>query len=97
MNRKLIRATGLALPIAAALLLSAPAFAGPTCTSEPESKWLTEQAMKDKVAELGYVNIRVFQKTKGGCYEIYGYTRDGRKAEVYFNPLDGTVVKEKLG
>lgn len=96
MNHRLIRAAGLALPTAVALLLSSAAFAGPQCTTEPESKWLTEQAMKDKVAELGYVNIKVFKKTKDGCYEIYGYTKDGRKAEVYFNPVDGSVVKENL-
>jgi len=96
MNARLIRAARIALPIAAALVLSSPAFAAPECTTEPESKWLSEQAMKDKIATLGYVNIKVFKKTKSGCYEIYGFTKDGRKAEVYFNPVDGSVFKENL-
>jgi hypothetical protein len=96
MNKSLIRAAGIALLMVVALLLSSPVLASPECTTEPESKWLTEQAMKDKIAELGYVNIKIFKKTKSGCYEIYGHTKDGRKAEVYFNPVDGSVVKENI-
>lgn len=72
------------------------AFAGPECTQEPRSKWLSEDAMRQKIAALGYVDIKVFKITQGGCYEIYGHTADGRKAEVYFHPVDGTVVREKL-
>jgi hypothetical protein len=96
MKARLTRTARIVLPIATALVLSSPAFASPECTTEPESKWLTEQAMKDKIAALGYVDIKVFKKTKSGCYEIYGHTKDGRKAEVYFNPVDGSVVKENL-
>ena len=40
--------------------------------------------MKAKVAALGYERIKTF-KVSGDCYEIYGYTKDGKKAEVYFN------------
>lgn len=72
------------------------ASASPECTQEPRSKWLSEDVMRQKIAALGYVDIKVFKITQGGCYEIYGHTRDGRKAEVYFHPIDGTVVREKL-
>ena len=51
--------------------------------------------MKKKIDEMGYHKIKMFKKTKGNCYEIYGYNHHGKKAEVYFNPVDGTVVKEK--
>ena len=79
-----------------AVCASMNAFASPTCTEEPESKWLSEDAMRAKIAELGYTDIKVFKKTKSGCYEIYGHTKDGRKAEVYFNPVDGSVFRENV-
>lgn len=72
------------------------ALASPTCTTEPEAKWLSETAMKEKIAAMGYKNIRVFKKTNSGCYEIYGYTADNRKAEVYFNPINGSVVEKNV-
>ncbi|MBS7538102.1 PepSY domain-containing protein [Ancylobacter lacus] len=81
----------------AATLIAAPvaAMAGPVCTTEAKDKWMTEDAMKAKVAEMGYQKIKTF-KTTGSCYEIYGYTKDNRKAEVYFNPVTGAVVKSEI-
>ena len=78
------------------LTVSAAAFASPTCTTEPEAKWLSEAAMKQKIVEMGYKDIKVFKKTTTGCYEIYGYTNDGHKAEVYFNPVSGEVVEKNV-
>ena len=75
---------------------STAALAAPNCTAEPKAKWMTEEAMKAKVAEMGYKDIRTF-KTSGNCYEIYGFTKDGKKAEVYFNPVSGEVVQSKIG
>lgn len=87
----------IALSLTAVSLLPMAAHAGPTCTREPAGKWLSEAAMKQKISALGYHDIRVFKTTPGGCYEIYGLDKDGRKAEVYFNPVDGAVVKARLG
>lgn len=81
--------------IAAAVLSPMAAAAGPACTQEAKDKWMSEEAMKAKVAEMGYQKIRTF-KTTGSCYEIYGYTKDGKKAEVYFNPVTGAVVKSEI-
>jgi hypothetical protein len=72
-----------------------PAVAGPACTSEAKEKWLTEDAMKAKVTEMGYQKIKTF-KVSGSCYEIYGFTKDNKKAEVYFNPVTGAVVKSEI-
>jgi hypothetical protein len=72
------------------------ALASPTCTREPPSKWLSEAEMKQKIQEMGYKDIKVFKKTNSGCYEIYGYTAEGRKAEVYFNPVTGAVVEQNV-
>ena len=41
---------------------------------------------------MGYREIKVF-KTSGSCYEIYAIDAKGHKAEVYFNPVDGSVVQ----
>jgi hypothetical protein len=70
--------------------------ASPKCTDETQEKWLSEDAMKQKISEMGYEKIKVFKKTMSGCYEIYGYTKDGKKAEVYFNPIDGSVVEKNI-
>ena len=90
LSRKLIFVAILALPA-----FSGVALASPTCTKEPQSKWLSEDAMKKIIADLGYKNIKVFHKTKS-CYEIYGYTADGKKAEVYFNPVTGKVFESNV-
>ncbi len=71
------------------------AVAGPVCTTLPSSKWLTPAQMKAKIAKMGYRDIKVFQ-VSGSCYEIYAHTKDGRRAEVYFNPVTGAVVQNNV-
>ncbi|HEX5778172.1 MAG TPA: PepSY domain-containing protein [Xanthobacteraceae bacterium] len=74
-------------------VLAGPAMAGPNCTSEPKANWLSEAAMKEKIAALGY-KFRVFKVTSGNCYEIYGTDTGGKRIEVYFHPVTGKVVEE---
>jgi hypothetical protein len=74
-------------------LVSGSAFAGPTCTSEPKDKWLSEAAMKEKIATLGF-KYKVFKVTTGNCYEIYGQNGSGQRVEIYFHPMTGAVVEE---
>ena len=52
--------------------------------------------MKKRFAHLGYKDIKVFKTTTSGCYEIYGHRADGKRAEVYFNPVDGSIVQENV-
>ena len=78
-------------------LIAGPALAGPTCTKEAKDKWLSEDTMKQKIAEMGYKDIKTFKTTSGSCYEIYGHTSDGKKAEVYFNPVTAQIVKSEIG
>jgi hypothetical protein len=87
---KLKPAPALAALLAISLLPTA--FASPPCTKEPRTAWLSETKMKEKIATMGYREIRVF-KTSGSCYEIYAIDAKGHKAEVYFNPVDGSVVQ----
>jgi hypothetical protein len=83
----------LAAAIVAISLLSGSAFAGPNCTSEPKEKWMSETDMKSKIASLGY-KYRVFKVTTGNCYEIYGQDDAGKRVEIYFHPITGSVVEE---
>lgn len=82
--------------VAAGLLAATAAAASPQCTAEPKSKWLSEAAMKAKITLSGeYRDIKVF-RVSGNCYEIYGHTKDGRRAEVYFNPVTGIPVEKNI-
>jgi hypothetical protein len=78
-----------------ALAAASPALAGPKCTDEAKTAWMTEDAMKAKIADMGYKDIRTFKTTSGNCYEIYGFSKDGKKAEVYFHPVTGAIVEAK--
>lgn len=73
------------------LTLGVSAFAKKHCTDEPKEKWMSEADFKKKVEAEGY-KIRKF-KQPGTCYEIYGTDKDGKKVEIYFNPVDGSIVK----
>jgi hypothetical protein len=73
--------------------MNSPAFAAKKCTDQPKDKWMSEADFKKKVEAEGYT-IRKF-KQPGTCYEIYGTDKSGKKVEIYFNPVDGSVVKSK--
>lgn len=76
------------------LLTATSAFAKKDCTNLPKDKWMTEADFKKQVEAKGY-KITKF-KQPGSCYEIYGTNKEGKEVEVYFNHVDGAVVKEKL-
>ena len=81
------------LLVMAVLLVGGMAHAKKNCTDQPKDKWMKEEDFKKRVEGEGY-KIRKF-KQPGSCYEIYGTNKDGKDVEVYFNPVDGSVVKEK--
>lgn len=82
------------LIVTAALLVGPVAFAKKNCTDEPKDKWMSEADFKKKAEAEGY-KIRKF-KTPGTCYEIYGTNKEGQKVEIYFNPVDGSIVKSEI-
>lgn len=79
--------------ILAVLGAATVAHAKKECTTEPKSKWMSEDDFKKKVEAEGY-KISKF-KQPGSCYEIYGTNKEGKKVEIYFNPVDGAIVKAK--
>ncbi len=80
--------------ILATVLVSSSAFAGPNCTTEPKDKWQDQAKFQDNLKTQGY-KIKVFKVTKGDCYEIYGWDKEGKKVEIYFHPITGAIVKEE--
>ncbi|TLP60012.1 MULTISPECIES: PepSY domain-containing protein [Pseudomonas] len=82
--------------LALALLLgSTGAFAATQCTTADKSTWQDSQAFQAKLKEQGY-EIKKFKVTKGNCYEIYGLDKDGRKVEIYHDPVSGKAVKTEI-
>jgi hypothetical protein len=79
------------LTLVVALGFVVPAFAKRECTAEPKDKWMKVEDFKKKVEEMGYKISKV--KTPGTCYEIYGKDKDGKSVEIYFNPVDASIVK----
>lgn len=79
------------LLLALAFGLGITAHAKKNCTEEPKEKWMSEADFKKKVESEGYT-IKKF-KQPGTCYEIYGTNKEGKKVEIYFNPVDGSIVK----
>ncbi len=81
------------------LLLAAAvaAVAGPTCTEEPQSTWLSEAEMTKRFRAKGYQDdVKTLHVSKGKCREIYGIDKQGRKVEVYFHPVTGAIAQENL-
>ena len=79
--------------LTAMLAMTGSAYAAKNCTDQPKDKWMTVEQFKKHAEEQGY-KIRKF-KQPGTCYEIYGTDKDGKNVEIYFNPVDGSIVKSK--
>ncbi|MEZ5449380.1 MAG: PepSY domain-containing protein [Thiolinea sp.] len=88
--------------IAATVFSTQAALAETECTQEAQDKWMSEMDMQKKIVnDYGYVMYK-FKTTDGNCYEIYGMgpkeenAEEMQKIEVYFNPIDGEIVKKKI-
>lgn len=78
------------------LAIASPlAFAKTECTTADKAKWKTEAGFQEELKTQGY-DIKKFKVTGGNCYEIYGYDKDKRKVEIYFDPVTGNAVKTKI-
>lgn len=77
------------------LLASGAALASPKCTTAEKSTWQDPDKFQAQLKEQGY-KINKFKVTKGNCYEIYGFDKDGRKVEIYHDPVTGKAVKTEI-
>jgi hypothetical protein len=75
-------------------LFSSLAHASANCAAHPKETWLQEEQLKKALTDEGYT-IRTF-KVDGNCYEMYGYNKAGKRAEIYFDTQTGHPVKAEI-
>jgi hypothetical protein len=82
---------GLAFALGA-LLVAAPAFAGPDCTGrEPRMPmWQIAKTFEDAGGQIREM------KVSDGCYEIYG-TQGAQRLEIYYDPTTGAELEREVG
>jgi hypothetical protein len=78
----------LLLPVLIAI--STAALAEPTCTAAKE-KWMAQANFKHVIEAQGY-KVKTLKVTNG-CYEIYGHDKNGKRVELSFDPVSGTLAK----
>jgi hypothetical protein len=86
--------TGLALLSVGFLSACSEEHSSTQCTQAPQGEWLNANDFQAKLLNEGY-KINKFKVTDGNCYEIYGFEADGTKVEIYFSPIDGSIVKRE--
>lgn len=85
----------LALTALTVILSGCGMRAGTQCTDDPQSEWQDQDAFQQHLVGQGY-RIDEFVVTDGNCYEIYGANQQGQKVEIYFNPVNGEIVKQEI-
>ncbi|MGE0312788.1 MAG: PepSY domain-containing protein [Lautropia sp.] len=53
-----------------------------TCDSGPRAGWQDQAKLEQKLKAQGWQVRRI--KEDGGCYEVYGLDKDGKRVEAYF-------------
>ena len=85
------------LALAAALLIPASmsqaGSLGRPCTTEPQAKWMTLQALQGKVEALGYKVQK--GKIKNACGELYALDTNGKRIELFVDPSTGAIVGQE--
>ncbi|TXR40315.1 PepSY domain-containing protein [Ectopseudomonas mendocina] len=81
------------LLVPALLACAAPALADTECARPDRSAWMPESQFREQMKRQG-VQITKFRITPGNCYEIYGFDANGRKLEIYYDPVDARPVEE---
>ncbi|MGE3773262.1 MAG: PepSY domain-containing protein [Gammaproteobacteria bacterium] len=71
------------------------AYAGPECTTADQAQWQDQTKFQEALVAQGY-KIKKFKVTKGNCYEIYGWNKEGKKVEIYHDPVSGNAVKSRI-
>lgn len=82
------------IAICSLTLMSSLAFSAVECTKEPKGSWQNEEQFKKGLGAT--YKIKNFKVTSGNCYEIYGWNKENKKVEIYFNPVTGKIVKENI-
>jgi len=80
-----------AASIAAVFMMGNAWAAGPECTTEDPSTWMTEQDFIEKATSMGY-DANNFAVTEGGCYTLTKIDAADANDLEYFDPVSGEPV-----
>lgn len=85
----------LILVVAATVAVGVPVIAqagslGRPCTTAPQDKWLSLEALQAKVEALGYKVQKA--KLKSACGELYTIDKAGSRVELFVDPTNGEIV-----
>lgn len=77
------------------LAVAGPAFAHgfDKCTEEPKEKWKPQADAEAAATAAGYTVTK--SRIDGSCYEVYAKDKDGKKFELFYNPVDLSLVKKQ--
>lgn len=64
------------------------------CPVYPKEEWASEDTLKQALTDEGY-KIKKF-KVDGNCYEIYGWNRQGKRVEIYFDTKTLAIIKAEV-
>ena len=78
--------------IASAIILGTSVSAqagsyGKPCTTLPQDKWLSIEAIEKIVSDRGYKVAK--SKIKGACAEVYARDSQGQRIELFLDPATG--------
>ncbi|MRD45967.1 PepSY domain-containing protein [Caenimonas koreensis] len=79
-----------------AALALAPAFAfahGDIKCDVPKAEWQPQTALQAKLEKDGWKKVRKV-KVENGCYEVYGFDENNKRAEKFYNPKTFELVNE---
>jgi hypothetical protein len=63
------------------------------CTAAPKTEWLTKEEFLLLMKHRGY-NVQAFRVIYESCYEVYGFDKNGRIIEAYFNPENAKINRQ---
>ncbi len=90
----IIKSVTAALTLVALAGTTLPANASDdNCTSAPSAEWRTKDEATAAADALGYKVSRM--KVEDSCYEAYAHDKDGRRVEIYIDPMTLKVVRVK--
>jgi hypothetical protein len=70
------------------------AMAAADCPAYPKAEWGSDATLKQALKDEGY-QVKKF-KIDGNCYEIYGYNKEGKKVEIYFDMKTFAIIKAEM-
>ncbi len=86
-------ALGISALAAVIVTATVPASAAMMCTDAPMEKWMSRDQVAKMFTEKGY-EVRKVER-EDNCLEVYAI-KDGKKMEIYIDPVSGRIVKTKI-